>query len=80
MLLLGWLERHYDSASPAQRDAFAALLELPDPLLERFLLSAQHPLGADLGPGLAGNRAVDAAADGAALGERNLPAAGGSNF
>jgi antitoxin CptB len=54
MLLLGWLERHYDSASGAQRAAFAALLELPDPLLERFLLSAGHPLAADLAPGLPG--------------------------
>jgi succinate dehydrogenase flavin-adding protein (antitoxin of CptAB toxin-antitoxin module) len=51
VLLLGWLERHYEAASGSQRAAFAALLELPDAELERYLGAAEHPLGADL-PGM----------------------------
>ena len=71
-LLLGWLERHYDSASPAQRAAFAALTELPDELLERFLSTVAHPLGPDLAPPQAGVLGTD--------GERNLLASPGSKF
>jgi antitoxin CptB len=48
LLLLDWLGRHYDSSTVVQRARFAAVLELPDPELERYLLQAQHPLGADL--------------------------------
>jgi antitoxin CptB len=51
VLLLGWLERHYEAASGSQRAAFAALLELPDAELERYLAAAEHPLGAGL-PGM----------------------------
>jgi antitoxin CptB len=48
LLLLGWLERHFDCATAAQRARFAAVLELPDPDLARYLLAAPHPLPADL--------------------------------
>lgn len=48
LLLLGWLERHYDAATPAQRARFAAILELPDPELEGYLMAAGHPLGVEL--------------------------------
>ncbi len=48
LLLLGWLARHFDSATVAQRARFAALLDLPDPELARYLLAATHPLAADL--------------------------------
>jgi antitoxin CptB len=48
LLLLGWLGRHFDSATAAQRARFAALLELPDPDLARYLLAARQPLEADL--------------------------------
>ncbi len=48
LLLLDWLARHYDAASPRQRARFAAVLELPDPELESYLLRAEHPLGAEL--------------------------------
>jgi antitoxin CptB len=49
LLLLGWLARHFDSATVEQRARFAALLELPDPELARYLLKANHPLAVDLG-------------------------------
>ena len=48
LLLLGWLGRHFESATDWQRAQFSALLELPDPELARYLLAAQHPLTADL--------------------------------
>ena len=48
LLLLGWLARHFESATAEQRARFAALLELPDPELARYLLTAAHPLEADL--------------------------------
>jgi antitoxin CptB len=50
VLLLGWLERHFDTATASQREAFAQLLELPDADLERFLASSEHPLQAALEP------------------------------
>jgi antitoxin CptB len=48
LLLLGWLTRHFDTATAEQRARFASLLEMPDPELARFLLGASHPLAADL--------------------------------
>ena len=48
VLLLGWLTAHFDAATAAQRDRFAAVLELSDPELEHYLLQAVHPLGAEL--------------------------------
>jgi antitoxin CptB len=43
LLLLGWLARHFDAATAEQRERFAALLELPDPELARYLLGAELP-------------------------------------
>jgi antitoxin CptB len=43
LLLQGWLRDQFDLASPAQRAAFEALLELPDPQLAHYLLSGQRP-------------------------------------
>ena len=48
LLLEDWLARHYDRATAAQRARFAAVLELSDPALERYLLSAEHPLSVEL--------------------------------
>jgi antitoxin CptB len=48
VLLLSWLERHFDTATARQRAAFAQLLELPDADLERFLAASEHPLEAEL--------------------------------
>jgi succinate dehydrogenase flavin-adding protein (antitoxin of CptAB toxin-antitoxin module) len=48
LLLLDWLDRHFDSASDPQRRRFASLLELSDPELERYLLACPHPLQVDL--------------------------------
>jgi len=48
VLLLSWLERHFDTATARQRAAFAALVELPDADLEQFLAAAEHPLQAEL--------------------------------
>ncbi len=48
LLLLDWLDRHYDGSTAAQRARFAAILELADPELERYLLQAEHPLEAEL--------------------------------
>jgi antitoxin CptB len=48
VLLLSWLERHFDTATARQRAAFEALLDLPDRDLEHFLATAEHPLQAEL--------------------------------
>ena len=48
LLLLDWLDRHYDGSTAAQRARFEAVLELADPELERYLLQAEHPLEAEL--------------------------------
>jgi succinate dehydrogenase flavin-adding protein (antitoxin of CptAB toxin-antitoxin module) len=48
VLLLSWLERHFDNATARQRAAFEALLDLPDGDLEHFLATAEHPLRVDL--------------------------------
>jgi antitoxin CptB len=42
-LLTNYLERHYESADADEKQAFEALLELPDPLLMGYLLSRQQP-------------------------------------
>jgi antitoxin CptB len=41
LLLLAWLERHYERADAQQRAQFAALLELPDPQLAACLLAGE---------------------------------------
>jgi antitoxin CptB len=43
LLLQRWLERSFESASGAQRQGFAHLLELPDPELARLLLHGGRP-------------------------------------
>jgi antitoxin CptB len=48
LLLTGWLDTRFEQASAEQRRGFAALLELPDPLLARYLLGGQRPERADL--------------------------------
>ena len=48
LLLTGWLAREFDDAAEAQRRAFEALLELPDPQLAGYLLGIERPEGAEL--------------------------------
>ncbi len=48
LLLLDWLEHHFDSSTDQQRAHFAALLELSDPELERYLLGLGRPLAEEL--------------------------------
>ncbi len=43
LLLHGWLERHYERATGEQRAQFAALLELPDPVLAAYLMGVERP-------------------------------------
>jgi len=40
-LLLGWLDRHYESASKQRKAVFHHLLALPDPELLAYLLKAR---------------------------------------
>jgi len=42
-LLLGYLEQRYENAPDAQKLAFRALLELPDPDLVGYLLNRREP-------------------------------------
>jgi antitoxin CptB len=48
LLLAHWLETRFEQASAELRRQFEALLELPDPLLARYLLGAERPERADL--------------------------------
>ncbi len=43
LVLERWLARHFDTASAAERQAFAEFLELPDPELARYLLGGERP-------------------------------------
>ncbi len=43
VLLLGYLEQHYPHTSAAERQAFADLLELPDPQLWSYLSGREPP-------------------------------------
>ena len=43
LLTLGYLERHYPSASVEDRQAFADLLELQDPLLMSYVVGRETP-------------------------------------
>jgi antitoxin CptB len=43
LMLAGWLERRYASASSDERAAFAELLELPDPEIAGYLLGQVSP-------------------------------------
>ncbi len=46
LLTLGYLERHYPAASAEEQQAFAALLELQDPLLMGYMVGRQTPADA----------------------------------
>jgi antitoxin CptB len=48
VLLERWLERRWSLADGAERAAFAALLEQPDPQLEAWLLRGARPADAAL--------------------------------
>jgi antitoxin CptB len=43
LLTLGYLERYYPSASVEDRQAFAELLELQDPLLMSYVVGRETP-------------------------------------
>ena len=43
LLTLGYLERHYPKASAEEQQAFAALLELQDPVLMRYMVGRETP-------------------------------------
>ncbi len=43
LLTLGYLERHYPTASAEEQQAFAELLELQDPLLMRYMVGRETP-------------------------------------
>ena len=42
-LLMHYLEQHYDAGPAAEKSAFEALLELPDPELVGYLLKKEQP-------------------------------------
>jgi antitoxin CptB len=46
LLTLGYLERHYPTASAEEQQAFAALLELQDPLLMSYMVGRETPADA----------------------------------
>jgi len=48
LLLLGWLNTQFEGASPQLKAGFEALLELPDPLLLRYVLGKEAPEQAQL--------------------------------
>ena len=48
-LLTAYLENHYDGAGDAEKAAFEALLELPDPELVGYLLNRQQPASERIG-------------------------------
>jgi antitoxin CptB len=48
VLLLRYLEGHYPGATAADKEAFEALLELPDPELLGYLLYGREPESAAL--------------------------------
>ncbi len=43
LILEGWLERHYPTATSEQRALFGRFLELPDPQIAGYLLGAGTP-------------------------------------
>jgi antitoxin CptB len=43
LVLSGWLERHYATASSAERNCFDRFLDLPDPELAAYLLGREIP-------------------------------------
>jgi succinate dehydrogenase flavin-adding protein (antitoxin of CptAB toxin-antitoxin module) len=53
LLLRAYLEQHWPAAASGDRDAFARLLELPDPELASYLLGHAAATDNSLGPVLA---------------------------
>jgi antitoxin CptB len=48
LLLVRYLEQEYPAASPADREAFARILNLPDPELFGYLVGRDSPSDAGL--------------------------------
>jgi len=48
LLTLGYLERHYLTAPAEEQQAFAALLELQDPLLMSYMVGRETPADATM--------------------------------
>ena len=48
-LLTRYLEQQYDDADNGEKEAFHALLELPDPELARYLLNLKKPASERIG-------------------------------
>lgn len=48
-LLMTWLEKRYDAADDAQKQAFEALLALPDPEIAAYLLKKESPASRSIG-------------------------------
>ncbi len=46
LLTLGYLERYYPTASAAEQQAFAELLEVQDPLLMSYMVGRETPADA----------------------------------
>ncbi len=46
LLTLGYLERHYPTASAEEQQAFAELLEVQDPLLMSYMVGREIPVDA----------------------------------
>jgi len=71
LLLLGWLQGEYPSATEARRGQFEALLELPDPELAAYVLGLVRPEGAELAALVesiqGGQRIMSSVADGGNL-------------
>jgi antitoxin CptB len=59
VLLSRYLERHYPTASRADRDAFERILELQDPQIFGYLLGGELPAEASLRHVVARIRRVD---------------------
>ena len=59
VVLLRYLEEDYPRASPADRAAFAQILELQDPEIFGYLVGRQAPVEASLGNVVARIRRVD---------------------
>jgi antitoxin CptB len=59
LVLLRYLEQDYPQASPADRDAFAQILELQDPDLFGYLVGRDIPVEASLRHVVARIRRVD---------------------
>ena len=43
LILQGWLARHYEGASAAEKTLFARMLEWPDPEIAAYLLGKEAP-------------------------------------